>query len=54
MSGRKGSIEFTTRQIILLILMIIIAAIIILLSVFYTDQVKTFLLKLMGGAESFV
>ena len=52
--NRKGSIEFTSRQIIMLILMIIIAAIVIFLGIFYTNQVQDFFVKLLGGAESFV
>jgi hypothetical protein len=52
--NKKGSVEFTSRQIIMLILMIIIAAIVIILGITYSDQAKGFLTQLMGGAESFV
>jgi hypothetical protein len=53
MFNKKGSIEFTGRQIIMLILMIIIAAIVIFLGIFYIDQVKEFFVDLLGGAETF-
>lgn len=52
--NKHGSIELTSRQIIILILMIIIAVIVIVLGITYSDQAKTFLGQLMGGAESFV
>lgn len=52
--GTKASIEFTSRQVIILILMIIIAAVVIILGIMYTEQGKTFIETLMGGAESFV
>lgn len=49
---KKGSIEFSTQQIIILILMILIAVIIILLGVKYGDQVKSFIGKLFTASES--
>jgi hypothetical protein len=52
--SKKGSIEFTSRQIIMLILFIIIAAIVIILGITYSEQAKGFLSDLMTGAESFV
>jgi hypothetical protein len=52
--NKKGSVEFTSRQIIMLILFIIIAAIVIILGINYSEQAKTFLSQLLGGAESFV
>jgi len=52
--SRKGSVEFTSRQIIMLILFIIIAAIVIILGITYSDQAKGFLGQLLNSSESFV
>ncbi len=37
---KKGSIEFTTRQIIILVLMLLIAVFIIILALRYGDRIK--------------
>ena len=44
---KKGSIEFTTRQIIILILMILIAIVVIFMSIRYADRIKELFLMLL-------
>ena len=47
----KGSIEFTTRQVIILILMILIAVVIIILGIRFSDRIKELIVSLFSSTE---
>ena len=44
---KKGSIDFTTRQIIILILMVLIAVIIIFIAIMFSDRIQDLVLMLL-------
>ena len=48
---KKGSIEFTTRQIVILILMLLIAVLIIFLSLRFGDRIKELVMNLFIAGE---
>jgi hypothetical protein len=47
---KKGSIEFSTQQVIMLILMIILAVILILFGIKYGGQIKDLVMKLFDSS----